>query len=121
MIMRKNYEDRVIALVTGEDVLIQDGDSAMELAMTVRYELGTKDIAISKGCIAEAFFRLSSGIAGEILQKFVNYSIRVAIIGDYSMYTSKSLRDFIYESNKGKQVFFVETEDEAMEKLAMQR
>ena len=60
---------------------------------------------------------LSTGLAGEILQKFVNYGGRIAIYGDYSHYTSKPLKDFIYESNNGKDVFFVSSLEEAVEKL----
>jgi len=55
----------------------------------------------------EEFFDLSTRIAGEILQKFTNYRVRLAIIGDFSKYKSKSLRDFIYESNKNKEYLFV--------------
>ncbi len=58
-----------------------------------------------------------SGIAGEILQKFINYHAKLAIIGDFSGYTSKPLKDFIYESNNGKDVFFVGSEQEAVERL----
>lgn len=47
----------------------------------------------------------------------MNYGGRIAIYGDYSHYTSKPLKDFIYESNKGKDVFFVTTRDEAVEML----
>lgn len=72
---------------------------------------------ISKQLIAEDFFVLSTGFAGEVLQKFVNYDGRIAIYGDYSHYTSKPLKDFIYESNKGKDIFFVATKDEAIDKL----
>ena len=39
-------------------------------------------------------------IAGDILQKFVNYGIKFAIFGDFTGYTSKPLKDFIYESLK---------------------
>ncbi len=60
---------------------------------------------------------LSKGLAGEILQKFINYQVKFAIYGDYSKYTSKPLKDFIYESNNGKDIFFVENEEEAMDKL----
>ncbi len=60
---------------------------------------------------------MSTGIAGDILQKFVNYSKKLAIIGDFSIYTSHSLKDFIYESNQGNQIFFVADEQEAIEKL----
>ena len=81
------------------------------------YEVGTKNIAISKSLICDDFFILSSGFAGEMLQKYINYGGRIAIYGDYSHYTSKPLHDFIYESNKGSDVFFVTTLDEAVEKL----
>ena len=67
--------------------------------------------------IVEDFFILSTGLAGEILQKYTNYGGRIAIYGDYSRYTSKPLKDFIYESNKGKSVFFVSTKEEAIEML----
>ena len=35
----------------------------------------------------------------------------------FSGYTSKPLKDFIYESNNGKDVFFVGSEQEAVERL----
>ena len=85
--------------------------------MTAKYEAGTKNIIIDKKLIKEDFFILSSGMEGEILQKYINYGGRIAIYGDYSQYTSKPLHDFIYESNNGHDVFFVETEDEAVECL----
>ncbi len=47
--------------------------------------------------ICDDFFDLSTRLAGEILQKFINYHVKIAIIGDFSIYTSKSLKDFIYE------------------------
>lgn len=56
-------------------------------------------------------------MAGEILQKFINYRVKAAIYGDYSRYTSKPLRDFIYESNNGHDFFFVSTKEEAVQKL----
>ncbi len=85
--------------------------------MTAKYDAGTKNIVIDKTLIVEDFFILSTGLAGEILQKYTNYGGRVAIYGDYTRYTSKPLKDFIYESNKGKNVFFVSTKDEAIDML----
>lgn len=107
-----------IAVVTGAEPVITDAASALDLAMTVRYETGAERIAIDKSVIAEDFFILSTGLAGEILQKWINYHIKAAVWGDYSRYTSKPLRDFIYESNQGKDFFFVETQEEALERLA---
>lgn len=82
-----------------------------------KLEEGTKNIVIAKEQIAEEFFVLSTGLAGEILQKLVNYGGRIAVYGDFSGYTSKPLRDFIYESNKGKDIFFVRTAEEAVDRL----
>jgi hypothetical protein len=63
------------------------------------------------------FFRLHTGLAGEILQKFSTYSFKMAILGDFSKYTSKNLQDFIRESNKGNRIFFVSDLEEALNKL----
>lgn len=106
------------AVVRSGEMVIVDTQSALDLLMTAKYELGTKNIAIDKKLISPDFFILSTGMAGEILQKYVNYGGRIAIYGDYSGYTSKPLHDFIYESNKGKDVFFVGTEEEAPARLA---
>ena len=105
------------AVVQSNETVITDAQSALELLMTAKYEIGTKNIVISKKYIAEDFFILSTGLAGEILQKYINYGGRIAIYGDFSRYTSKPLKDFIYESNQGKDVFFVGTEDEAIGRL----
>ena len=76
-----------------------------------------ESIAFAKNRIHRDFFILSTGVAGEILQKYVNYGGRIAIYGDFSSYTSKPLKDFMYESNKGANVFFVATKEEAVNRL----
>ena len=105
------------AVVNSNELVITDAQTALDVLMSAKYDIGTKNIVIDKKLIVEDFFILSKGLAGEILQKYVNYGGRIAIYGDYSHYTSKPLKDFIYESNKGKDVFFVATQDEAVEML----
>ncbi len=114
--MRTNGATSCI-LVRSEEVIIKDGQSALDFFMSTRYESGVSRIAINKSAIVEEFFVLSNGILGEILQKAVNYRIKLAIYGNYSHYTSKPLKDFIYESNKGSHVFFAGNEEEAVDKL----
>lgn len=113
--MKMNGKD--IAVVSSDETVITDTQTALDLAMTVKYETGAARIVISKDLICEDFFILSRGMAGEILQKYVNYQVKIAVYGDYSHYTSKPLKDFIYESNKGKDFFFVPSKDEAIKKL----
>ena len=110
-----------IAVVTSETVLIEDASSALDLLANVRYETDCDRMAIEKSAVSEAFFKLSTGLAGEVLQKFINYRMKLAIVGDFSGYTSKPLKDFIYESNSGRDIFFVATQEEALKKLASAR
>lgn len=103
--------------IENTEKVITDVQSAIDLLVTVNYEKGTKNIIIDKKLINEDFFILSTGFAGEVLQKFIDYGGRIAIYGDFSHYTSKPLKDFMYESNKGKDIFFVSSKDEAVDML----
>ena len=67
--------------------------------------------------IDERFFDLRSGLAGEMLQKIVNYRLRLAIVGNFSIYESKSLKAFIHESNRSNTIAFVDTIEDALKKL----
>ncbi|MNI59437.1 hypothetical protein D3C73_1146000 [compost metagenome] len=116
-ITKINVNGGNIAVVSGSEVLIEDVQSALDLMATVRYETDCDRIVIHKNCLSENFFDLKTRLAGEILQKFINYSVQAAIVGDFSMYSSKSLKDFIYECNNGKDIFFLPTEEEAIERL----
>jgi hypothetical protein len=63
------------------------------------------------------FFDLKTRVAGEILQKFSNYRMRLAIVGNFSGFTGKSLRDFMRESNNRGIICFVDSLDEALSRL----
>ena len=106
-----------IAVVISDSPIINDERSALDFAVNIGYEHNCHKIAVNKAAITEDFFKLSTGIAGEIAQKFVNYRFRLAIFGDFSEYTSKPLRDYIYECNNGGDLYFVSDEDEAVGKL----
>ena len=69
--------------------------------------------------ITPDFFDLQTKLAGEILQKFSNYRIRLVIVGDWSKYTSRSLEAFICESNRGKTVNFSSSPTEALKLLSI--
>ncbi len=103
-VVKKNNIE--VAVVSSNELLITDVQSALDFIMTVKYETGCSNIAINKEAIVDDFFVLSTCLAGEILQKFINYGVRVAIYGDFSKYTSKPLKDLIYESNQGKDIYF---------------
>ncbi len=116
-IQSHKINEEEIAEVISDNVIIQNAEDALDLMGTVYYQ-GFDKVIIHKKNITADFFDLKNKMAGEILQKFSNYRIRLAIVGDFSKLTSKSLNDFIYESNKGKQVNFVPDVDEALRALS---
>lgn len=107
-----------MVIIRSDDIVIKDIKSAIDFIMTIKYETNCNKIALNKEAITNDFFILSKGLAGEILQKFINYKTKFAIYGDYSKYKSKPLKDLIYESNKGKDIFFVENEETAIKMLS---
>ncbi|MEU7057114.1 DUF4180 domain-containing protein [Streptomyces sp. NPDC046197] len=70
-------------------------------------------VAVPVERVCEEFFRLRSGVAGAIVQKFVNYRLRLVVMGDISRHveSSAALRDFVYESNGGHQLWFLADAD----------
>lgn len=107
-----------IAEVISDETLIQSAEDGLDLLGNVYYQGFDRMIVYEKNLTPD-FFDLKNGLAGEILQKFSNYRIRLAIVGNFSAYTSKSITDFMYESNNGKQVNFLNSTEEALEKLSM--
>lgn len=71
-------------------------------------------VAVPVERIADEFFRLRSGVAGAVMQKFVTYRVRLAVVGDVSRHVAEStaLRDFVHETNQGRQVWILADFDE---------
>ena len=111
-----NINEIHIAEIISDDIVIKSTQDVLDLMADCRYQGAGKIIIHEKNIIPE-FFDLKTGIAGEVLQKFTTYRVQLAIVGDYLNYTSKSLRDFIYESNKHGRISFVNTVEEAKEQM----
>ena len=95
--------------------------SSVQDALDLMGELFGQDydgIIIHEQSISPRFFELHTRLAGDILQKFSNHRIRLAIIGDWSKYTSQSLATFIIESNRGRLVNFATSTKEAVALLS---
>lgn len=112
---RRGYS--VVAVVAEGEVVLTCAQDALDLMATARHLHGCDKLLLPKSAVCEDFFDLRTGIAGEVLQKYSNYRMRVAIVGDFSAYDSRALRDFIRESNRGGQVLFLPTLEEALEAL----
>ena len=70
---------------------------------------GAEVIAVPVARLDPSFFQLSSGAAGAIAQKFVNYRLTLAVIGDVSSFiaASEPFAAWVRESNRGDQVWFL--------------
>lgn len=112
-----NIEDTRIAEIFSDDIIINNTEDGLDLLGNLYYQ-GFDRIVINEKNITPDFFDLKNGIAGEILQKFSNYRVCLAIVGDFSKYTSKSLKDFIFESNKSRHINFVTSTTEAIKILS---
>jgi hypothetical protein len=80
---------------------------------------GATCIAIPVERLEGSFFQLQTRVLGEFVQKFVNYRLRVVVVGDIAGYVEQSaaLRDFVYEANRGQHVWFVAGLDDLRQKL----
>ncbi len=115
-IQTHQIEHLQIAEVTSDERIISGSEDGLDLLGNLYYQ-GFDGVILYEENIAADFFNLKTGMAGEVLQKFSNYRMRLVIIGDFEMYDSQSLRQFIVESNKGKQVNFVDNLHEALQRL----
>ena len=102
-----------IAELSATGVVISTTQQFLQMMM----DCGAEGIIIHQRNIDERFFDLRTGVAGEMLQKVVNYRLRLAIVGDFSIYESNSLKAFILESNRSNTIMFVSTIEEALKKL----
>ncbi len=103
-----------IAEVIADDIVLSSTEDALAILGDLYFQEVDR-LLIYERNIIPIFFDLKSRIAGDILQKFTQYQMPVSIIGDFSNYQSKSLRDFIFESNQGIQIHFCGTKVEAIE------
>lgn len=99
--------------------LLRTGSDAVDL-MSAASEFRATMIAIPTERLGDDFFELRTRIAGELAQKFAMYGKRVAIVGDISekIAASKSLAAFVGESNRGRDLWFVQSIQELSDRLA---
>ncbi len=120
----------VLADVHGVPVLVcaadgprlADSDSARDLILAAG-RARADWVCVPVARVADDFFSLRTGVAGEVVQKFVNYRLPLAIVGDISRYVagSSAFDGFVYESNRGRQLWFVPTMAAFEEKLKARR
>ncbi|NLY20720.1 MAG: DUF4180 domain-containing protein [Tissierellia bacterium] len=116
MIIEERLKDGVrYNIVVDKQEVIRDESSALDLIGALYYS-ESKNVIIPTIVIVDEFWDLKNTVAGNAFQKFVQYGIKIAIMGELEN-AGKSLKAFMIESNKGENLFFVNTEDEAIDKF----
>lgn len=115
-IIQHQIQNNSIAEIISDTLIISNSEDGIDLVGTIYFE-GYNMVILHQKNISADFFDLKTGIAGEILQKFSNYRIKLAIVGEYSGFKSNSLNDFIFESNKFGHINFLNSTEQAIEKL----
>ena len=103
----------MVAEVAANNMLLTAPEDANDLLGNAYYQ-GFDGMIISADKISPRFFDLKTRLAGEILQKFSTFRMRLAIVGDFSVFPSESLKSFIYESNRGSLIHFSPTTADAL-------
>jgi hypothetical protein len=102
--------ERTLVEILSPEVLIRTPRDALEIIANA----GSDYVALHEHNFDAGCFDLSTRRLGEILQKFDNYGVKVAVVGKFEHYPSKALRALIYESNRQRHFLFVPSIDEAM-------
>jgi Domain of unknown function (DUF4180) len=106
------YGGRPVLVCAADGPVVAAPRDAMDLIATTFGQATT--LALPARRLDERFFSLRTGLAGEVMQKFVNYRVRLVVVGDISAHTeaSDALRDLVRESNRGDHIWFVADLDE---------
>jgi len=91
---------------------IRNEQDALELVALC----GEKDVnrlMIHHEALSEDFFRLKTGVAGAVLQKFITYSIRTAVVHPDLAGFGARFRELVAESGKGNEYRFFNSAAEA--------
>lgn len=116
-IIKHTTNNQPVAEIIADDYIWTTIEDGKDIMGDIYYQ-GYDKLIVHEKNIHPDFFDLKTKIAGEILQKFSTYRVRLVIVGNFSNYESRSLKDFIFESNKGKAVNFLSSLEEALAKLS---
>ncbi len=112
-----SHNNMMIAEVQTDDDAIRVTGDALDL-LADAHDQGADGMIVYERSLTPAFFDLRTGLAGDILQKFSIYGMRLAIVGEFDTYDSKSLQAFIIECNRSRQIRFCPDRSSALARLS---
>ena len=107
----KEIDKNKYLYITCDDTLINDEQDALDIVA----QCATHDTnaVVLDGQLSEHFFRLSTGLAGAVLQKFGNYNIRMAVVLHEVPDTSVRFKEMMLEQTAGSMFRIFDNVDDA--------
>lgn len=108
-----------VLVCDADGVTIASVQDALDHLIGVAFQ-SAEVVAVPSTRLDDSFFDLSTGFAGEVLQKCANYRLRLVVIGDISRHlaASSALPDLVREANRGRDIWFVRDLDALADRLA---
>jgi hypothetical protein len=110
--VRKHRKHHFIVSLSQKELIKTPQDIMALLVTGAQNE--TNLFILNEKNFSAAFYDLKTGIAREVMQKFAEYHLKAAIVGNFKKITHGKFREFIEETNKGSQVYFTDDEDDAV-------
>jgi PadR family transcriptional regulator AphA len=114
---KMNYEikeidnKKYIELISTDELINSENDALDLIALC--WEHDASAIIIHHTVLSEDFYNLKTKIAGNIIQKFINYGIKAAIIVPKETIQKGRFKEMALETNKGNHFRLYESKKEA--------
>jgi DNA-binding PadR family transcriptional regulator len=109
--IREIESKKYIELISTTEPLSTENDALDLIALCWEHE--TNAIMIHYAALSEDFFKLKTKVAGNIIQKFINYSIKAAAIIPQETIQKGRFKEMAMETNKGDHFRLYESKEEA--------
>ncbi len=97
---------------TSSETPVSTEQDALDL-IAACFETDTGLVMLHAGALADDFFRLRTGLAGSVLQKFINYNIKAALVIPDNQKVKGKFKELLAESNKGNSFRVFHSREEA--------
>lgn len=114
-LVEKNNQT-IVVVTSAEPPIATSKDAIGLIEVCIEHRAGL--LAVHAEALSEDFFKLRTGVAGEILQKFVNFSLRAAIVAADGSLIKGRMKELLAESNRGNSFRVFASQDEAENWLA---
>lgn len=109
--IRQIKNQKYIELISTTKSVSTENDALDLIALCWEHEANS--LMIHYAALSEDFFELKTKVAGNIIQKFINYSIKVATIVPQETIQKGRFKEMTMETNKGNHFRLYESKEEA--------